>query len=139
MASIDIMKYEGTRLVVVREMPQTLKKFILRGVPSFVNIKRRSAPMLKAEIGLAGFMIAHRGDRGKVEMPNGTVIAKIAFDAQKQLKGRTYGGMSYLDRLQKHQRGAEASLQKLKAQLSEVEGRGSQNVEPATSAFFATE
>ncbi len=125
MASIDVMKPEGTRLVIVREMPQSTKKFILRSPPSFVNIDRRSAPQLKAEIALSEFAIQHRGDFGTVQMPNGTVISKIAFDLGTALRGQTHGGLSYSQRLAKHQAGAQASLDKLKRALAQKAGMGS--------------
>lgn len=125
MASIDVMKPEGTRLVIVREMPQTTKKFILRSPPSFVDIARRSRPQLDAEIALSEFAISHRGDFGTVAMPNGTVISKIAFDLGNALRGQTHGGMSYAQRLKKHQQGAEASLAKLKKYANEASGRSS--------------
>lgn len=125
MASIDVMKPEGTRLVIVREMPQSLKKFILRSPPSFVNISRRSVAMLDSEIALGEFMISHRGDYGTVQMPNGTVISKIAFDAGRALAGQSHGGLSYSDRLRKHQAGAEASVNKLKQARAGKSGTGS--------------
>jgi len=124
MASIDVMKPEGTRLVIVREMPQTTKKFILRSPPKFVNLSLRKAPQIRAEIALSEFAIAHRGDFGTVQMPNGTVISKIAFDAGQALRGQKYGGLSYGQRLREHQRGAEESVAKLKKVLAEKMAQG---------------
>lgn len=115
MASIDMLKKEGTRLVMVTQMPQSLRRFIPRSPPSFVNPDARSIPQLSAELALTETAIKHRGDYGTVQMPNGTVISKAAFDIGNQLRNADYGGMSYEERLKKNQTGAEVTREQLKA------------------------
>ncbi len=118
MASIDIMKPEGTRLVVVRSMPQTTKRFIFRSAPSFVNPDARSPAMLKAEIAFGQEMISLRGTYGHVQRSDGTVISRTAQKAGEALYGKNYGGLPYLDRLALHREGAEEHIGQLQTILS---------------------
>jgi len=125
MAQIDLLKENGTKLVIVPSMPQSTKRFILRGLPSFANPVMRSVAQLRANIGLGRSAISHRGDYGTVQMPNGTVISKSAFDIGRDLAGKSYGGLSYSERLKQHQMGAERSIDKLEKILAGKSGAGS--------------
>lgn len=124
MARIDILKDYGTELEVIRSMPQSTKKFILRGMPRFMNPELRKVPQLSAEIALGEYMIEHRGTFGTVAMPNGTVISRLAFDAGKALSGKNYGGLTYDQRLKAHQRGAQESINRLKKIRQEKSAEG---------------
>lgn len=124
MATIDVMERNGTKLVIVPSMPQTTKRFILRRMPRFANPELRSKAQLSSEIALGEFMVQHRGTLGKVAMPNGTVIARIALEAGKALSGKRYGGMSKEEYARQKQAGAEQSLAKLRAIRDSKSGRG---------------
>lgn len=124
MTAINFMKPKGTSVVLVKDMPQTVKPVVFRSFPKFVDINQRSGAQLRAEIALTRSAIAHRGDFGTVQMPNGTVISKVAVDIGKDLMGKNYGGMSYEQRLQRSHEGADLSLNKLEQALAVAQGRG---------------
>jgi hypothetical protein len=118
MATIDLMRRDGAKVVLQQGSPASNKAIIFRSAPRTMNPSARSPAMLKAEIGLGEKAISLRGDFGTVQLSDGRVIPKISFDVGKDLRGKSYGGLSYRERLERNHARADASIAKLKSILN---------------------
>ena len=124
MTTVNFAKKNGTVVELVTGMPQTNKAIVYRHLPSFVDpmSASRTPAMLRSEIAFGKFMISERGKYGTVTLPDGRVISVPAYEAGIALAGKSYGGLSYRERLEKRHQGAEAHIQKLERILREKTG-----------------